>query len=134
MPYKGIVCASFDRRAPWSSSSADKGKGRRRRGVGGHPWPMQGTMCAKAGRRNMLPPESQAKEEDVYSIQCLCGPSCRRGVRDIWARPCNTRLSARVPAPNATLLPLHVKAQWECSLLQEALASSSRCSESQITV
>lgn len=79
-------------------------------GAGGDGWAgilgqCNGTMCAKAGQRNMLPPESQAKEEDVYSIQCLCGPLCRRGVRDIWARACNTRLSARVPTPNATLLP-----------------------------
>lgn len=31
MPYKGMVCASADRRALQSSSSADKGRGRRSR-------------------------------------------------------------------------------------------------------
>lgn len=96
-------------------------------GTGGDGWAdilgqCKGTTCAKVGQRNVLPPESQAKEDGVYSMQCLCGPLCRRGVRDIWTRTCKT-LSFQhfFPPQMPPVCHLHIKAQRKCSLLQEAL-------------
>lgn len=128
-----MVCASVDRSTLWGSSSADKGRvSRSQTGILANT---RGWSGAKDGQKNVLQTKPKAKEKGVCSVDSLCGPLCKGGVSDILGQSLQTLSFQHLFPPQKPLFcHLCFKAQQECSLLQEALADFSRCSESQPAV
>lgn len=127
LPYKGMVCASADRReALWSSSWADKGT-RRGRSRGAAAW----TQLVRKldGRRRFGP----SRKMFACLGHCLCGPGHRGGVCDIWGQslqieshpstagqlPLFLRLGTKLPPPGSP--------QWLLQRFRTVLRVSANC-------
>lgn len=92
-----------------------------------HPMPkLDGRTCSSQSPR-------PSRKVFVSWMCCLCGlPLQGRCLWYLGPELANNELSVFVLTWKATLLPPLLQSSWhECSLLQEALIDSSRCSENQ---
>ena len=101
-----MVCAPFDRRALWSSSSADKGSGSRSQRVGGHLWPVQRDRLCQSWTEEYAPAGAPGQGgRCLFSVLPVWSPLQGTCLWHLGPELVNTELSALVPTQKAALQP-----------------------------